>query len=467
MVLLLLLFACSGNGPVTHTVTLDLDGGRLPEGYEETIIVADGELLTDLPTPRKGSSSLYGYSFRGWYTDEARTKEFNEDSPITSDLTLYAKWSRYYVDTAKSYTVTFDLNYPENISGLTASSVEAQKVDEGGKATEPTDPTLTYKTFEFSFDGWYKDAECSTSFDFDNTVITEDTTVYAKWTPFMAYDEASLLEWKTALETDPSINCAIIADIELTNGWDPISNFSGTLDGNNYTISKLDDTFIYANQGTIRNAGFNVVITISDAVSTVQLGAIAPINYNQIINCQVSGTITVTADEPTIQIGGISAINSKEIIACHSDVTINATSTSDGGSVTIGGITSVNMEGKIAASYFTGSIEGTASMVGVGGIAMQNAGTISACYSTGELPASANMIGGIAGVSTAGSVTTSYWSGDTANGVGQGDGSGATQVDSSWEEPMSEMNTALSGNSIAYEYVSGSGDVPLVIQPTA
>ena len=125
------------------------------------------------------------------------------------------------------------------------------------------------------------------------------------------------------------------------------------------------------------------------------------------------------------------------------------------------------MEGKIAASYFTGSIEGTASMVGVGGIAMQNAGTISACYSTGELPASANMIGGIAGVSTAGSVTTSYWSGDTANGVGQGDGSGATQVDSSWEEPMSEMNTALSGNSIAYEYVSGSGDVPLVIQPTA
>ena len=61
----------------------------------------------------------------------------------------------------------------------------------------------------------------------------------------------------------------------------------------------------------------------------------------------------------------------------------------------------------------------------------------------------------------------SYWSGDTANGVGQGDGSGATQVDSSWEEPMNAMNTALSDSNIEYEYVQESGDVPLVIQPKA
>lgn len=66
------------------------------------------------------------------------------------------------------WTVTF------NVDG--GSSVTAQLVIDGGKATEPEDPTKSEKTF----DGWYTSAAKTTEFDFDDP-ITENTTIYAKW----------------------------------------------------------------------------------------------------------------------------------------------------------------------------------------------------------------------------------------------------------------------------------------------
>ena len=67
------------------------------------------------------------------------------------------------------YTVTFTTNG--------GTDVESQTVDHGTKATEPTDPTKTGYTFA----GWYTEPTCTNLFDF-NTVITANTTLYAKWT---------------------------------------------------------------------------------------------------------------------------------------------------------------------------------------------------------------------------------------------------------------------------------------------
>ncbi len=35
-----------------------------------------------------------GYQFAGWYLDSHLKKEYNFDSPVTSDVTLYAKWNK-------------------------------------------------------------------------------------------------------------------------------------------------------------------------------------------------------------------------------------------------------------------------------------------------------------------------------------------------------------------------------------
>lgn len=104
-----------------------------------------------------------GYVFRGWYTTAACTTEFDFNTPITADTTLYAKWN-------ETYAVTFNV-------GDHGTAPTAQTVENGGKATKPENPTAK----GWRFDGWYTDERCTARYDFDKAV-TANTTLYAKWT---------------------------------------------------------------------------------------------------------------------------------------------------------------------------------------------------------------------------------------------------------------------------------------------
>ena len=68
-----------------------------------------------------------------------------------------------------TYTITF------NSDG--GSAVASQTVLSGGKVVEPKDPTKS----DYTFGGWYEDAELTDAYDFSSTV-SEDMTLYAKWT---------------------------------------------------------------------------------------------------------------------------------------------------------------------------------------------------------------------------------------------------------------------------------------------
>lgn len=58
-----------------------------------------------------------------------------------------------------------------------ATAIADQSIPLDGKATKPTDPSKA----GYRFDGWFADKAFKTAFDFTK-VITEHTTVYAKWT---------------------------------------------------------------------------------------------------------------------------------------------------------------------------------------------------------------------------------------------------------------------------------------------
>ena len=73
----------------------------------------------------------------------------------------------------KTFTVTFDTDG--------GSTVAAQTVKEGEKATRPANPTKT----DFEFDNWYTAKTGGEVFDFDKEV-TGDVTVYARWTAVSA-----------------------------------------------------------------------------------------------------------------------------------------------------------------------------------------------------------------------------------------------------------------------------------------
>jgi len=91
------------------------------------------------------------------------------------------------------YTVTFDKNCEEeDVTGMPA----AKTILSGFKITKPDDPSKPDK----DFGGWFKDAECTSTnvWDFLNDTVTEDITLYAKWTdkaefgPPTGYDAVEL-----------------------------------------------------------------------------------------------------------------------------------------------------------------------------------------------------------------------------------------------------------------------------------
>ncbi len=68
----------------TYTVTFDSNGGS----SVTSVSIDSGKTLTNLQTPTK-----QGYTFDGWYINSSLTTLFDITTNITSNITLYAKWS--------------------------------------------------------------------------------------------------------------------------------------------------------------------------------------------------------------------------------------------------------------------------------------------------------------------------------------------------------------------------------------
>lgn len=103
-----------------------------------------------------------GFTFDGWYTDKTYNTEFDFTKPITSNTTVYAKW------TAKDYEVSFITEH--------GNAPTSQNVKYNGTAADPGKLSAE----GYTFIGWYTDHTCTTEFKF-STPITGDTKVYAKW----------------------------------------------------------------------------------------------------------------------------------------------------------------------------------------------------------------------------------------------------------------------------------------------
>ena len=148
--------------PDTYTVTFDANGhGTAPTAQT----VEDGKTATKPADP-----TASGWTFKGWYQDKTCSIPFNFATPITGNITLYAKWTENGgTVTPDTYTVTFDANGH-------GTAPAAQTVEDGKTATKPADPTASGWTFK----GWYKDKDCKNAFDF-STPITGNITLYAKW----------------------------------------------------------------------------------------------------------------------------------------------------------------------------------------------------------------------------------------------------------------------------------------------
>lgn len=71
--------------------------------------------------------------------------------------------------TPTKFTVTFESNG--------GSAVEALEIEQNKKIVEPTDPTKS----GYAFEGWYKNEGLTEPWVFETDTVTEDITLYAKW----------------------------------------------------------------------------------------------------------------------------------------------------------------------------------------------------------------------------------------------------------------------------------------------
>ena len=70
----------------THKVTFD---DCLESTKNQVVEVADGETVA-----RPADPVCEGWTFLDWYTDTQLTQEFDFSTPVTADMTLYAKWQQ-------------------------------------------------------------------------------------------------------------------------------------------------------------------------------------------------------------------------------------------------------------------------------------------------------------------------------------------------------------------------------------
>ncbi len=218
--------ACSANpdpGKEAKTFTISFDSG-VESITVESITVEEGTAATKPTDPERT-----GYSFGGWFNGDA---EYDWTQPVTSNLSLTAKWTPtvytitylpegVVTDNPPTYNIesdTITLNDPTACPSATPNFLEWRLNDENGavvteiakgstgnkiiyaNCTADTVYKITFKLGEevigkgknvidgnklTDFTGYekydfYSDAECDNLFKFTETPITSNITVYLK-----------------------------------------------------------------------------------------------------------------------------------------------------------------------------------------------------------------------------------------------------------------------------------------------
>ena len=155
-----------------YTVTLDANGGTFDASgstvAQDTMQVTYGGNFEQMPIPR-----YKGYFFRGWYDEQWGGRQYGDEDgrgtytyDKTEDCTLYALWEE-----APLCTVTFNPN------GGTLTSAETCQEKQNERIQRPYEEPIREGYY---FRGWYKDADCTQMWDFDDP-IPGNMTLYAGW----------------------------------------------------------------------------------------------------------------------------------------------------------------------------------------------------------------------------------------------------------------------------------------------
>lgn len=213
----------------TYTINTESGEGGTIE-ISPSSPVALNEQITVTMIPEDGYTFKSGTITMGNQTPITITEVISTYT-ICGPTTITATWK------PNSHTVTFDANGH-------STAPEAQPVDHDAKVTAPTAPEAT----GYTFSGWYKEAECTTEWNFNSDVVTGDITLYAKWTPntytvaFNANDGKGEMSAQsfTYNEDAKALTTNVFTRTGYTfAGWNTVADGSGTSYTNEQSVYNL------------------------------------------------------------------------------------------------------------------------------------------------------------------------------------------------------------------------------------
>lgn len=185
--------------------------------------VINGQAIGDLPDAAKD-----GYYFLGWYTDKTGGELVTKDTVVTSDMTIYARYSN------REYSISYRLGSGINNRFNPSRYIQGQTV-----VLKP--PTRG----GYIFLGWFTDEKCTVA----NDTITQGTrgnlTFYAKWKKAKA-PKAKITSVKNVKKKKIKVsirkqNSVTGYQIKFSTSKKYNKGTIGTvtMEKNNYTIKKL------------------------------------------------------------------------------------------------------------------------------------------------------------------------------------------------------------------------------------
>ena len=407
----------------------------------------------------------------------------NGDTPETVD-----KDYRFMTEGSYTLTVSFggkdaqvniEVN-PATVTGIKVTTQPTRTTYFDGESFDPAGMTIT-ATYSDDHTEPVENEDCTYSPETltkDNTTVAItygelETTVtvqildggnsYAAETKTYSIATAEGLQaWNQAALNDLSINCTLTSNIDLTGEWTPIGTesqpYTGTFDGNNYTITGLTVNQTRENVGLIGCIGSNGTVknvkleNVNITGDGYFVGGVAGTNYGTIENCSVDGTLTNNRH----YLGGVVGNNYGSIIGCSSSGTITGTSPN------VGGIGGQSVGGTIMACYSVANIKGWSSSGGVLGQTNRETVVIACYHAKGNVTGEqSRMIGGVIGWNY-GKVTACYWENNQEQGIGDNQGSTTietTKVDGNvtWQTAYQTMNAALAEAGSKWRYNETTG----------
>jgi uncharacterized repeat protein (TIGR02543 family) len=118
-------------------------------------------------------------------SDPAATVTGTGNHPLSAGVnSIYAVVTAADGETTRTYTVSVTrqaagVNYfTVTFDTRGGSATPQQTVEEGGKLSQPSNPTRA----DHGFGGWFREEACITAWNFATDVVTGNITLYAKWT---------------------------------------------------------------------------------------------------------------------------------------------------------------------------------------------------------------------------------------------------------------------------------------------